>query len=396
MGQVAAPLTVVELFQPPDGGVPDHVLRLSGALVEHGVRVVAGGPPDAAPREALVRAGAAYAPIALKGDMLVPRGDAAAIRAIHRLVRSARPDVLHAHGQKAALLGRIVAARTGVPAVYSPHGLVYRTQLLRPRRAARARRALGLTAERALGRWTAAITACSEDERAAAVRDRLVPEERACVVDYGVDPDGGAAPDAELEAFRDGGPLLGLVAGLRDQKGVPTLLDALERLAGRGAGVRFAIVGNGPLRPEAESRAARPPLRGSVLVRPFAGRVEPYLKALDGFVLPSLWEGLPIAVLEAMAMGVPVVATAVNGTPEAVRHGETGLLVPASDPDALAEAMLALASDRDAAARMGASAREVARERFSVERMVHRMLAVYRAVAARRPLPFRGRLDGAL
>lgn len=390
----ARPLTILELFQPPDGGVPDHVLRLGGGLVARGQRVVAGGPPDAAPRAALERLGASYAAIAMKGDLLTPRADAAALREIARLVRSARPDVVHAHGQKAALLGRVVAARAGAPALYSPHGLVYRTQLLRPRRGARARRLATLAVERALGRRTAALTACSEDERAAAVRDRLVPPDRACVVDYGVDPDEAVPPDPELAAFRGEGPLLGLVAGLREQKGLPTLLDALERLAAHGKPLRFAIVGNGPLRAAAEARAARPPLAGTLLVKPFDGRVEPYLRALDGFVLPSLWEGLPIAVLEAMAMGLPVVASAVNGTPEAVREGETGYLVPASDPDALAGRMADLARDADGRARMGARAREIARAHFTVERMVDEMLAVYRAAAAGRPPPWTRRRDG--
>jgi glycosyltransferase involved in cell wall biosynthesis len=393
---VAVPgLTILELFQPSDGGVPDHVLRLGGGLLARGQRVLVGGPPDAAPRAALERLGATYAPIRMRGDMLAPRADTAALRKIVRLVRSARPDVVHVHGQKAALLGRVAAAWAGAPALYSPHGLVYRTQLLRPRRSARARRVATLAAERALGRRTAALTACSEDERAAAVRDGLVPLERACVVDYGVDPDGNTAPDPELVAFRGDGPMLGLVAGLREQKGVPTLLDALEQLAARGEPVRFAIVGNGPLRAAAEARAARPPLAGTLLVKSFDGRVEPYLRALDGFVLPSLWEGLPIAVLEAMAMGLPVVATAVNGTPEAVREGETGYLVPVSDPDALARRMAALAEDGDGRARMGARAREIARRHFTVERMVDEMLAVYRAAAAGRPPPWTGRRDGA-
>ena len=394
-GSVAAPpLTILELFQPPDGGVPDHVLRLGGGLVARGQRVVVAGPPDAAPRAALERLGASYAAIVMKGDMLAPRADAAALREVARLVRSTCPDVLHAHGQKAALLGRVVATGAGTPALYSPHGLVYRSQLLRPRRSARARRLATLTVERALGRRTAALTACSEDERAAAVRDRLVRPDRACVVDYGVDPDEGVPPDPELAAFRGEGPLLGLVAGLREQKGLPTLLDALERLAARGEPLRFAIVGNGPLSAAAEARAARPPLAGMLLVKRFDGRVEPYLRALDGFVLPSLWEGLPIAVLEAMAMGLPVVATAVNGTPEAVREGETGYLVPASDPDALARRMADLAADAGARARMGARAREIAREHFTIERMVDEMLAVYRAAAAGRPPPWTGRREG--
>jgi glycosyltransferase involved in cell wall biosynthesis len=103
----------------------------------------------------------------------------------------------------------------------------------------------------------------------------------------------------------------------------------------------------------------------------------PYLRALDLFVLPSAWEALPIAILEAMACGVPVLATSVGGVPEAIDAGLTGELVPPHDPDALAGALARLMADPDQLRSLGARAAQVARERFSVDTMVDATAAVY-------------------
>jgi glycosyltransferase involved in cell wall biosynthesis len=377
-----APIRILELFEPPDGGVAEHVRLLSEGLIERGHEVTVGGRPDAAPRAALETAGIRYAALPLAGP--VPdRSDLRALRSIGALLRGGAFEVVHAHGQKAGLLGRVAARRHGIPAVYTPHAFVYRTQALRPRPSARLRYRVGLGLERALGPGTAAITAVAEEERAAALADRIAGPDRVLVVHPGVSVDSTLPPDPELESFRDATPLLGLVAGLREQKGISTLLDALERLARDGRALRFAIVGNGPLRDEVERRVRSGPLSGSTLVAPYRGRVEPYLRTLDVFVLPSLWEGLPMAVLEAMAMGLPVVASAVNGTPEAVEDGVTGYLVPPGDPVRLAERLEAIAADDAAREAMGRAAREVARSRFGVDRMVTELEAVYRAAARR-------------
>ena len=375
--------TVLQAFQPPDGGVPEHVFQLAAGLVERGRRVIVAGPADAALRPRIEELGARYAPVALVGRVPAPRSDLNAARELGRLLKAEACDVVHAHGQKAALVARPVAARLRLPALYTPHSFVYRTQLLRPRPGAKLRYRANLGVERLLGRRTAMLVGCSEDERLAAVGDGIVPPSRATTVNYGVRPDAGLEPDAELTAFRGDGPLLGIVAGLRDQKGLPTLVEALELLADNGAAPRFAIVGNGPLKGELERRIATGPLADTTLLTSFEGRVEPYLKALDVFVMPSYWEGLPIAVLEAMAMGLPVVATAVNGTPEAVADGESGYLVPARDAGALADRLSAIASDADLRKRFGEAGHRIATERFTIDRMVDELDALYARLHSR-------------
>jgi len=374
------PARVLQLFEARDGGVPEHVRALTAGLEARGQEAVVAGPADAALRPAFDRMRSRYVPLPIVGSMFAPVRDVRTLAGVVALMRSERFDVVHVHGLKPALLGRAVAIARGVPVVYTPNCFVYRSRLERPSLTARFRSRMILALERLLGRRTAALVAVSEEEREAAVKDGVVPGVRARLVNNGVAPDLEAAPDPTLAEFRGAGPLLGLVAGLRDQKGLPTLLDALESLARDGGAPLFAIVGNGLLAGEVRRRVESGPLAATTIVVPFEGRPEPYLAALDVFVLPSYWEGLPIGVLEAMAMGLPVVATAVGGTPEAVENGRTGWVVPPRDPGALAARLREISEDSARAERMGAAGRVTAKERFGVDTMVDRLLAIYREV----------------
>jgi glycosyltransferase involved in cell wall biosynthesis len=374
-------MRVLEVFEAADGGVPEHVRQLTMGLSERGHEITVAGPAHATQRPGLTAAAREYVPLDLVGSLVAPRSDARALAGLISLLRRGRFDLVHAHGLKPSLLARLVAPFFGAPVVYTPNGFVYRFQHLRPRRSSRARTALVLGAERLLRPRLAALIAVSREERTAAIEDGVAPADRAFLVENGVAPELDAAPDPTLVEFRGEGPLFGLVAGLRDQKGLPTLLDALELLAAQDRPVRFAIVGNGPFEPMVRARAAAPQLAATTLALPFAGRVEPYLAALDAFVLPSYWEGMPIALLEAAAMGLPAVASAVNGTVEVVEEGETGLLVPSHDSVALAEAIARLGADADLRARMGKAAREQGAGRFAARRMVDQTEAVYRQAA---------------
>jgi glycosyltransferase involved in cell wall biosynthesis len=379
--RMSAPDSVIlHTFEPRDGGVPQHVAQIVEGLREHGFGALVAGRPDSAIRSRIEKAGIRYEPVELVGDLVAPRHDGRALRRLIDLAREPSVAIVHTHGQKAGVLGRLAALRAHRPSAYTPNSLVYTTQLLRPRRSARARWLFGRQVERFLGRRCAAIVAVSEEERRTVLSDGLAPPERVRVVHNGVDPQLDAAPDPQLVEFKGEGPLFGMVAGLRDQKGLPTLLEALELLAARGELPRFAIVGNGPFYSEVQHRIASPALAGSVLLAPFEGRPEAYLQALDVFVLPSYWEGLPIAVLEAMAMARPVIASSVGGTPEAVEHGVTGLLVPMKDPVTLADRIAELAKDPDARSRMGAAGRKRSQTTFSTKSMVDSVAELYREI----------------
>jgi glycosyltransferase involved in cell wall biosynthesis len=382
---MAPVLRVLEVFEPPAGGVPEHVRLLADGLHDRGYEVTVAGPADAAPRARMEERGVEYVELPIVGDMLALRRDLPTTRALTALMRERRFDLVHLHSQKAGLLGRLAAVPARTPAVYTPNSLIHRFMFIVPSPTARQRYLKTLWMERVLGRITTALIAVSQEERDAAVQDRLIARRRVHVIRNGVDFDETVEADPRLLEFRGEGPLLGMVAALRVQKGLPTLLSALEILAGRGAAPRFAIVGSGPLEDEVRARINEGPLAATTLLLPFEGRVEPYLRALDAFVLPSYFEGLPLAVLEAMAAGLPVVATGVGGTPEAVVARETGILVDVKDAEALADAMQAIAAQPELRARMGVAGRARYEAEFRVDRMVDQTATLYGSVARRSP-----------
>jgi glycosyltransferase involved in cell wall biosynthesis len=175
------------------------------------------------------------------------------------------------------------------------------------------------------------------------------------------------------------------VGKLVPRKGVDTLIEAMGLLARRPQGAPLLVAaGVGEMRPALERRAAELGVADQVR---FVGKVAHdevgwWMAAGDLFVLPSLSEGLPTVVCEAMNCGRPVVATAVDGTPEIVRDGQTGLLVPPGDPSALADALARVLDDAALARRMGEEALRVGREHYTWEANARRMTEIYEALAA--------------
>jgi glycosyltransferase involved in cell wall biosynthesis len=176
--------------------------------------------------------------------------------------------------------------------------------------------------------------------------------------------------------------VVGTVGRLEPRKGTATLIAALAALRDAGRAFAAVVVGDGPLRAELERDIAARGLGAWVQMFGDRSEVRDVLAALDAFVLPSRTEGMSNALLEAMAMGLPAIATAVGGNPEVVTDGTTGLLVPADDPAAMAAALARMLDDASLASRLGAAARRVVEDRYGARSMVRRLEAVYGAVAA--------------
>ncbi len=172
-------------------------------------------------------------------------------------------------------------------------------------------------------------------------------------------------------------PAVGFVGRLGPAKAPDVFLLALARVAAECPAVRALVVGDGPLRPSLEQQARQLGLERQVIFAGLRKDATELLSGLDAVAVSSLREGLSMAMLEAMAAGVPVVATAVGGTPELVRDGETGLLAPPGDPEALSRALSGLLADPGRADRIRCAARRQVEERFSLARMVEGYEALY-------------------
>ena len=365
------------LFEPPDGGVAENVLRLAMGLREHGWEPWVAGPEQAAIYPQLELAGVPIARLPLVRGYGNPARDAGALRRLLGIVTRHDFTLLHAHSAKAGVIGRIAARAVALPAVYSPHCFPFVGPWGLPRRA------FSVGVERVLGPGSAAIVCVCEQERRLALERGLAPEERLHVVYNGCEscePD--LDPDAELSAFAAEGPLAACITVLRPQKSVDVFVKAAPRILARVPESRLAVIGNGDLRGELEQLAARVVADSRLRFFDFSPPMVRQLTDLEVFVLPSAWEAFPISLLEAMACGVPQVATDVGGTAEGIAHGETGLLCPPGDPAALADRVVELLGDPARRERMAAASRRRHHERFTSDRMVSETARVYDRVSA--------------
>jgi glycosyltransferase involved in cell wall biosynthesis len=204
--------------------------------------------------------------------------------------------------------------------------------------------------------------------------------ERVTVIPNGVDVERFAAAHADpVMRGENGAPVVGSVGCLAARKDDPNLLEALAMLDRRGRAFRAVVVGEGKERGALERQVEHLGLGQRVRFLGERADVERLLPGMDVFVLASREEGIPNALLEAMAAARPAVATAVGGTPEVMEDGQTGWLVPPRDPGALAAALEAVLSDPTEAARRGAAAQRAVRDRMSIESMVARHQRFYEA-----------------
>jgi glycosyltransferase involved in cell wall biosynthesis len=364
---------VMEVVDKPSlGGGQTALLLLASNLDRNRfeVTVAAGGEGPLA--DEVRQKGIDYIPVSLgKRLSLGP------VREIGRILEERKIDLLHTHGGIAGLYGRSAArrarTRSVVHTLHGIHYLHYRNPLLRR---------LYILLERRYSRATdRLVLVCSSDLRQAK-KHRLAPDGKMTVILNGTDVrlDGGvgdAVRQRERWGWPPGVPVVGTVARLHRQKGVVNLLRAAPRILGAFPEVRIAVVGEGPQGKSLRREVRRRGLESRFLFLGERKDAASMLALFDLFVLPSLWEGLPFVLVEASALGKPIIATAVDGVPEIIDNGKTGLLVPPGDPGALAEAAIRLLKDKEEARRLGDTARALVPPRFPLRRMVEQTQSLY-------------------
>lgn len=299
---------------------------------------------------------------------------------VRRAIAAAAPQVVHTQLEFAAVLGIPAARRLGLPAVATLHTL--------DEPPPHSRLALHFRLMAWALRRARRVIAVSEITRSHYLKRAHLRPERVVTIYNGIDPTAfQAGPEARAAVRAEFGldleaPVLVTVAVQREPKGIQYMLAALPQVAAAFPAVRYLLVGDGPHRPALEEQAARLGLSDRVVFAGARDDVARLLAAADLFVLPSLTEALPTVLAEAMAAGLPIVATTVGGIPEMVRHGEAALLVPPQDPAALATAVSRLLDNPRQAAAMGRSGRRLAASRFDIRTQARALADDYRALAA--------------
>lgn len=298
------------------------------------------------------------------------------------LIRRESPQIVHTHLFKSDFHGRLAARIAGTPVVVSTLHSVDRW-----------------AQERSLGRsygWTARfadrLIAVSEDVRRFHVAQTGVSEEKLVIIENGVDigrfaglESAGRAIRKEL-GFDHTALVFGIVGRLTPPKDHSTFLKAAELILQKAPQARFLIVGDGPLRKDLALQAQKIGLGEALIFTGLRKDIPAVLAALDVLVFSSLWEGLPVALLEGMSAARPVVATAVGGIPEVVVPDKSAFLVPPGDADALAQACLRLASDSATRRSMGQAGLERVVARYSLDVMIDRTAVLYAKLLQERGL----------
>jgi glycosyltransferase involved in cell wall biosynthesis len=355
------------------GGAQTYVGTLVSALAEgYDVTVAAHGRGPVQRAAETAGAGATFVPLRYMQREVGVR-DLLALAELVLLMRRLRPHVVHASSSKAGVLGRLAAWLTRVPIrLFTVHGWAFNAH-------AGAHSRLYELAERIVRPMTTLTICVSESERVAGLAARTCDADKSVVIRTGID-----AASRPLGRPDAGPPTIVAVGRLRAPKDPVSLVRALELLRGP---FQALLVGGGPDRPAVEEALRRSGLGGTVTLAGERPDVPEILASSSIFVLSSRAEALPVSVLEAMAAGLPVVATRVGGVPELVVEGETGLLVPPGDPRALAAALQRLLDEPELRARLGAAGRARVEEHFTLESFLESHLDLYRRALAARGLP---------
>lgn len=297
-------------------------------------------------------------------DSLPERGRSPylAFLTVAEYLRENRFDIVHTHNTQACMDGIPAAALSRVPLViHTDHARLYPDK----RRYIMAERLLFPVAHRVVG--------VSEHTTGCIRQHHGLSESRLVTIPNGIDGTRfeGERTKAVIRelGFEGSGPFLGVACRLVEQKALHNMIEALPAVREAFPDAQFLISGEGPLREMLERTAAERGVADAVHFLGVRHDMDRFLAALDVFVLPSDWEGLPMVVLEAMAAGCPIVASAVGGVPTAVRDGENGFTVPPADPAALARALLRLLGDEGLQASFSTETRRLFNERFTASAM---------------------------
>lgn len=294
---------------------------------------------------------------------------------LHRLMKKKQIHVVRTHRYRSNLYGRLAAFLAGVPVIIASVHDNYRTDK-RPKRR---------IMNRILSKITDKIVAVSEDVKEDIMRyDRIDPS-KIEVIPNGIDverfnPEKNTTDIRKEFSLEEDDIVIGFIGRIVTAKGLEYLLDALPYLKGEFKSIKFLIVGEGSLVEELKERAKKNNIFDNILFTGKRRDIPEILASINIFVMPSIAEGFPNALLEAMAMGKPIVTTEVGGIPEIVKNGFNGLLVPPRDTVSLSKAIKELISNDRLAAKLGQAARDLVHDNLSIKAIAQKWQSLYLSI----------------
>jgi len=299
------------------------------------------------------------------------------VNEIASLLEKEKIDILHTHGGVAGFYGRRAAHKSRTPVIihtlHGIHYLHYRHLFLKK---------AFIHLERIFSRVTDALILVSDADRKKALAFKLAPESKMYVIkngiDFAEDKEGRSLENKKREfGFKFSHPIVGTVARLHRQKGLIYFIKAAKKIHQALPKIKIFIVGGGPLRRKLERAARRTGVRSSLVFLGERRDAAEWLSLFDIFVLPSLWEGLPYVLIEASALGKPIVATDVDGVKEIIEDEKTGILIPPRNPERLAETIIRLLREKDYALKLGERAKKTIPPKYTLKKMVEETQNLY-------------------
>ena len=356
------------------GGGQRYVLWLAGRLDPQRFRVSVVCEAQGYLVEELARLGITVTPLKISNNI-----NPISVFRCAEIFRRLRPDIVHTHGGTAGFVGRIGAKVAGVRhTVHTYHGMHY----LRDR--SLMRRTAYTTIDRLLAPFTDRLVCVSHADYDLGIAHGVVRKDRTVVIRNGIDVR-RITTNTAVSASRRSHKIVGTIGRLHEQKGHIHLLHAAAEVIRRCPSTRFQIVGEGQLADTLTNRIRELGLKDHVSLLGARTDTPELLGTFDVFVLPSLWEGLPLALLEAMAARKPIVASDVDGIREVLVDGRDGLLVPPANPAALTEAICRVLADDGLACRLAQAANERVVAEFDIATTIAATEKLYEAVLMSEP-----------
>jgi len=305
------------------------------------------------------------------------RADVNAINAIRRLLKKYDPDIVHTHGQRAGLVGRMAAKDLPIKRIHTEHTYTNEFRLTNP-----LLHWGHLNAMKVLDRWTDRVIAVSQAVKKFMIDAQMTKPDKVVMIYNGINSKSLKVANSDIEAFRSqfaiskSDIVIGTVGSFNQAKDTATLIHAFARVASKWPTAKLVLIGSGPLKRDLTHQAKRLQIEDRVVFTGAVDNILPAIKTFNLFVLPSLSEAFGITLLEAMKSEVPIVATRVGGIPEIITHKLNGILVEPKQPKKLAAAILNLINDKKLQRKLVGNY-PATLKKFSADTMVKQIESVY-------------------